>query len=209
MSAEKQGSCPDLFDIEPTCYSLEPTRVLEFAQGIARELEFPEPNPVRIAMALMIPRLGDEKRLLYALRSPQYHTEFPNTWGLPSVGVSAEELLHLQGDTLAPTLSTILARLSERKLGNLDLVPQEIVAWTGRARNHHRDDRFTESYYLLMLDALTQPVSADDIPSSTSAYLDFTWLTPQEHEAFIKSMPKVACGACSQLALAASKAGKI
>lgn len=198
--------CPQSWNIEPTCFDVIPAVAMKHAEGICQQMTIPK-SSIRVAMALMIPNANDPTKILYGLRNPEFHTEYKNTWGLPSVGMQQEEFLKLDTD-LEATLA-VMQRLAHNKLDNVELAPDRFVGWTGRLRSPKVDPQFPELYYLIMIDVVTKPVDPRSIPMSTLAYSNLLWLTPQEHAAIVTASPTKACGACSQLAFAAASNGKL
>ncbi|MFZ5844926.1 MAG: hypothetical protein ACOY0S_00465, partial [Patescibacteria group bacterium] len=197
---------PSVFDIEPTCFSLDPTRALSHAYLILERSGIAKEN-VQIAVGLVIPSATNPDQILYGRRDPLYHTEYQDTWGLPSTGISQEEFLAagVGGAGLQPVPS----RIGERKLGGLALEFDQVVGWAGRLRLTGVDPQFARDYYLILVDVQTKPIVPSSVPGQTVAYREFRWLTPQEQVQLVLASPKKACGACSELATLAARLGKI
>lgn len=202
MTHSPESVCPSPFDIEPTCFNLEPQVALEHARRVCRDANIPEES-VRTAMGLVIPNHHDQGRILYGLRDPEYHTEYRDTWGLPSIGVGTDDFLRFTDNSPIP--SSVTDRLSQLKLGNIPLQPERIVGWTGRLRLTHQDPQFETDYYLILVDVKTEPVHPDLLPTNTAAYKELRWFTPEEHAQFVETTPHQACGACSELASLADR----
>lgn len=201
-----KNECPQQYDIEPTCFQVVPSIAIRHTQEICQLLDIPK-SSIRIALALMIPNLNDPSKFLYGLRDPSYHTEYKNTWGLPSIGMSQETFLQIEEEPLS--VQEVMQQLSENKLKGANLNFSRFVGWTGRSRNPKLDSQFAEPYYLIMVDAVTKPVDPNLISMSTDAYTNLVWLTTQEHADLVTASPNKACGACSQLAFAAVNNGNI
>lgn len=198
--------CPSPFDIEPTCFTFDPSRVLAHARMILESTDLPQKD-LRIAVGLVIPSKNNPHEILYGLRDPSYHSEYRDTWGLPSMGISEDEFANagLQGGRL----DHVPQRMSEKKLGNTHLEFDHVVGWTGRLRLSRIDPQFTSDYYLLLVDIQTKPLDPTSVPEQTEAYRQLRWLTPDEHTALIRATPLRACGACSELASLAARLGKL
>ncbi len=198
--------CPSPSDIEPACFSLEAPKALSHARMVLEQTGLPKEN-LRVAVGLVIPNAANLEQILYGWRDPQYHSEYRDTWGLPSIGITPEDLLAAQDDSLA--FGQIPQRVGERKLGGMVLEFDHVVGWTGRLRLVRQDSQFTSDYYLIMVDVRTKPVWPDALPEKTPAYTRLQWLTPQEHTALVVATPNRACGACSDLASLAARLGRI
>lgn len=205
MGASKD-SCPKSYDIEPTCFEVIPAVAINHAKSICEQMGMPS-SSIRVATGLMIPNAKNPSKILYGLRDPQFHTEYKDTWGLPSAGMSQDEFLNL--DTDPNSIQVVMKKLAQNKLNGVELTPDKFVGWTGRLRSPNVDPQFTEPYYLIMVDLITKPVDPSNIPMSTPAYSSLLWLTPQEHAEIVTASPKKACGACSQLAFAATNQGRL
>jgi len=203
---ETIAACPSSFDIEPTCFDVNPTLAVRHAESICEQMGMPSTS-IRFAMGLMIPSRADSSKILYGFRNPEFHTEYKSTWGLPSVGMSREEFLDLDQD--ADVATAVVNKLTANKLDGVELAADRLVGWTGRLRGPNVDPQFTEPYYLIMVNLATTPADPTAIPNSTQAYLNLEWLTPEEHADVVTTSPKKACGACSQLALAVSHQDKL
>ena len=205
MGAGKD-SCPKSYDIEPTCFEVNPPIAINHAKSICEQMGMTS-SSIRVAMGLMIPNAKNPSKILYGLRNPQFHTEYKDTWGLPSVGMSQNDFLNL--DTDQNSIQAVMEKLAQNKLNGADLTPERLIGWTGRLRSPKVDPQFTEPYYLIMVDLITKPVAPSKIPKSTPAYSHQIWLTPDEHAEIVTASPNKACGACSQLAFAAANQGKL
>lgn len=199
-------SCPQSFDLEPMCLDIDPQRAIEHARGVCTQVGIPEES-VRVALGVVVPNADNPKKILYGLRRPEFHTEYKETWGLPSIGLATDDFLRSSTDP--SVYQKALSRLSEIKLENIPLFFQRTIAWTGRIRLAKNDPQFAENYYLIMVDVKTNPLSPNFLPESSKAYAEFQWLTPDEHTALIMQTPTHACGACSDLASLASRLGKL
>lgn len=198
-------ACPAASDIEPTCFDFDASVAWNHAQTVCEALELPR-DAVQPAIGLVIPNQDNSYAILYGLRSSVYHTEFKDTWGLPSIGLTREELFQLGEPGPA---GAILARLSQRKLGGVRLEPDRIVGWTGRIRLTRNDPQFTHDYYLVMVDIKTTPVDPRELPPNSDAYTQLRWLTPKQHTEIVQTSPQHACGACSELASLADRLGRL
>lgn len=198
--------CPSPYDIEPACFSLDAPRALSHARMVLEQTGLPKEN-LRVAVGLVIPNAHNGEQILYGLRDPQYHKEYRDTWGLPSMGITPDDLLASQEDGVP--FGQIPARVGERKLGGIALAFDHIVGWTGRLRLTRHDPQFASDYYLIMVDVRTKPVFPNAVPEMTTAYTQLQWLTPEDHTALVLSTPSRACGACSDLASLAARLGKI
>lgn len=207
MTVKSVETCPDAFDIEPMCFDVDPQRAVAHAAEISKQFGIGGDRPVRVAMGVVVPSAEQPGKILYGLRRPDYHTEYKNTWGLPSIGVDTQVFAAFGQD--GNGYRAELARVSERKLAGVPLIFDRPVAWTGRLRLTANHPEFTENYYLVMVDVKTKPVSPSILPSETAAYSQLRWLTPDEHTALILRTPTRACGACSDLASMASRLGKL
>lgn len=201
-----EENCPSPYDLEPMCFTVKPSTAVEHARSVVAQMKLPA-DSVRVALALVIPNQENPQKILYGRRDPQFHTEYKDTWGLPSVGLTIDEFLESENNP--NTISAFLQRISERKLGGSPLTYDRPVAWTGRIRLNKTDPQFASDYYLIMVDVKTQPQDPQSIPKRSAAYSEFQWLTPEEHTTIIKQTPTQACGACSELASLASRLGKL
>ena len=199
-------ACPNPSDFEPMCFQVDPLRALDHARGVCRQLGLPD-QAINVALGVVVPSLENPEKILYGLRSPQYHTEYKDTWGLPSIGLSIDEFLKSGADN--NVLDGILTRICERKLPGVQLQFDRTIAWTGRVRLHQRDHQFLNDYYLIMVDVKAKQISQKGFPAASAAYTEFQWLTPDEHTALIMQAPNHACGACSDLASLAFRLGKL
>lgn len=198
--------CPSPCDIEPACFFLDAPRALSHARMVLEQTGLAKEN-LRVAVGLVIPNALNKEQILYGLRDPQYHNEYRDTWGLPSMGITPDDLLASQKDGLA--FGQIPERIGNRKLSGLALEFDHIVGWTGRLRLVRYDPQFASDYYLIMVDVRTKPVLPDAVPETTTAYTQLQWLTPEDHTALVLATPNRACGACSDLASLAARLGKI
>lgn len=202
---QKVDQCPQSYDIEPTCFNVVPSVAIRHAEDICKQMDIPT-SSIRTAMALMIPNASDPTKILYGFRDPAFHTEYRNTWGLPSVGMTQDDFLKF--DTNPEAVEQVMQKLAHNKLNDTELAPDRFVGWTGRLRSPRVDPQFLEPYYLIMTNLVTKPLDPRNIPISTPAYSKLLWLTPQEHVEIVTASPNKACGACSQLAFAAANNGK-
>lgn len=198
--------CPQSYDIEPSCFTLDPKRALAHAKMILETSKLP-PRNLGIAVAVVIPNQRHPEQILYGLRGPNYHTEYCETWGLPSMGITENDLLETEGDERV--FKDILARIGQRKLGGLILKYDLVIGWTGRLRLQKNDPQFKTDYYLIMVDIRSAPIDPDILPERSNAYVDLMWLTPEAHTALVQTTPLRACGACSDLASLASRLGRL
>lgn len=204
-----ENPCPHPLDIEPTCFTLNQERALIHAKGIIEKAKLPD--GVRPTIGLIIPSERNPRKILYCLRDPLYSREFPDAWGLPSTTIPIEmfrKLAKPNEEMDDQSVSEAIDQLvnKKQKLPNVSLHPEEIVGWTGRIR--YKRDGYDGDYYLIMIDIRTAPVDPDTIPSSSVAYTQFNWLTPEEHMKVVEQHPTRACGACSALAYQAFLQGK-
>lgn len=198
-----QENCPSPFDLEPMCFTVEPARVYNHARSVCQRISLPE---IRVALGVAIPNEEYPKRILYGFRNPQYHTEYRDTWGLPSGSLTIEEFLRSGNPGVIPQ---ILQRISGLKLGGIPLQLDQRIGWTGRIRLHENNPQIVGDYYLVMVDVKVNPMPSDSFPSASPAYTEFKWLTPDEHTDLIIKTPNHACGACSDLASIASRLDKL
>ncbi len=205
-------TCPQPFDIEPTCYSFDPEAALKHPRGILK-IVFPErtigdiEGMIKSAVAFVIPSKVDPNKYLYGLRSPDSR-EFPNAWGLPSTGLLIESfrgLVNAEGKINTQEINAAISKMLESKgqITSETLIPQDIIGWTGRLRGPNSG--FATDYYLLMVDVRTQPIDPDSVARFTDRYTEFAWLSPQEHMKMVEQTPSKACGACSALVYDYSK----
>lgn len=192
--------CPDPLDLEPTCFTFNSENVLNHARTIVKRAGLKD--GIKPAIGLIIPSSGDDKRILYGLRSP-LSSDFPNAWGLPSTSIPIELLTSLvtnEGEmNHACVLETInILTNRKQKLPDVILQPEKIIGWTGRIRL--KMNGFDGDYYLVMVDIRTASVDPQHISASSVAYSEFRWLTPEEHKKLVEETPSRACGACSALA---------
>lgn len=193
-------------DVQPVHFNLDPESAFNNATRICEHMGIPI-SSIKIAMGLVIPNLEQPEKILYGLRNPDYHTEYPDTWGLPSISMSHDEFLALnKGDE---AVHQVMNRLTQAKLAGISINPDRVIGWTGRLRLPYRDPQFEKDYYLIMVDWKTKGINPKSIPTSTPAYLELRWLTPEEHSDIIKTTPTKACGACSQLVCAAVQQNKL
>lgn len=192
--------CPQPEDIEPVCFDFCPEKALAHAEKYVERFEL---DYIRPAIGLIIPSLLNPNQILYGLRNPMYKEEFPNAWGLPSSSIPinlCQRLTLSNGEMNTQAVLEAINILADKKqkLPHILLFPERIVGWAGKVR--FRSAGYDSNYYLIMIDIRTRPVSPNDIPSSSVAYIKFSWLTPDEHKKIAESSPSKACGTCSALA---------